>query len=384
MRRRLRALGIALVVFLGLVGGAHYYFVLRLVRDTALPSPFAELATAAIATLGALLIAHPVLERSVGPRFAVLGWPSNLWMGACFYLLIGLGATDAWLAVAGDGGLPLSRARAAGVLTLTAGTVVLGMASALTMPRVKRVQLHVPGWPHALAGFRIVQISDIHVGSLIRRRFARRLVDRINALEPDLVAITGDLVDGSVHHLGDQVVPFGELRARHGTYFVTGNHDHYSGASRWVQHITDLGIDALRNRRVEIGSGGASFLLAGVDDISSRRLAAEGRGYDLERALGGWDGQQPLVLLAHDPRTFDAAHRRGVHVQLSGHTHGGQMWPFSWLVRLQTPFVAGVYRRQRSQLYVSRGTGYWGPPMRLLAPAEITELSLHPADSQAA
>ncbi|MGD8859504.1 MAG: metallophosphoesterase, partial [Myxococcales bacterium] len=369
---------------LGLVGGAHYYFVLRLVGDTALSSPFAELATAAIATLGALLIAHPVLERSFGLRFAALGWPSNLWMGASFYLLLGLGVTDAWLALAGDGGLAMARARAAGVVALTGGAVVLGMVSALGLPRVKRVRMEVPGWPRDLSGFRIVQISDIHVGSLIRRPFARRLVDRINALDADVVAITGDLVDGSVHHLGAQVVPFGELRARQGSFFVTGNHDHYSGASRWVQRITELGIEALRNRRVEIGEGEASFELAGVDDFSSRRLAPEGHGYDLERALQGWDGLRPLVLLAHDPRTFVDARRRGVQVQLSGHTHGGQIWPFSWLVRLQTPFVAGVYRRGRSQLYVSRGTGYWGPPMRLLAPAEITELSLYPADSPTA
>jgi uncharacterized protein len=165
-------------------------------------------------------------------------------------------------------------------------------------------------------------------------------------------------------------------------YFVTGNHDHYSGAERWVQRLEELGIAVLRNRRVTIDRSGARIELAGVDDVSSRRLDASG-GYNMEAALAGWDRSTPLVLLSHHPATFDEAQARGVHLQLSGHTHGGQLWPFNFMVRLQTRYVAGVYRRGRSQLYVSRGTGFWGPPMRVLAPAEITEIVLRPANSAA-
>jgi predicted MPP superfamily phosphohydrolase len=158
-------------------------------------------------------------------------------------------------------------------------------------------------------------------------------------------------------------------------YFVTGNHDYYSGGERWARKVSELGIDVLRNRRVAIERDGARFELAGVDDLSSSRV--DGRpGHDLNAALDGWSTENPVVLLAHDPRTFDQARRRGVHLQLSGHTHGGQLWPFAWLVRLQTRYVAGLYQRDRSLLYVSRGTGYWGPPMRVFAPAEITDIRL--------
>jgi predicted MPP superfamily phosphohydrolase len=253
----------------------------------------------------------------------------------------------------------------------------LGVISVLRTPRVKRVEIALEGWPAALDGYRIVQISDVHIGPTLRRAFAARIVERCNALAADVIAITGDLVDGSVRALHDEVAPFAELRARDGVFFVTGNHDHYSGAERWVQRVRQLGIEVLRNRRVLIERAGASFELAGVDDISSRRFG-DGRGYDPEAAFADRDANAPLVLLAHDPRTFEHVRDRGVVLQLSGHTHGGQMWPFAWMVRLQTRYVAGLYRSGRAQLYVSRGTGYWGPPMRVFAPAEITELRLRP------
>ena len=178
-----------------------------------------------------------------------------------------------------------------------------------------------------------------------------------------------------MHHLHDEVAPFANLRARHGVFFVTGNHDHYSGASRWVDRVAELGMQPLRNRSVIVAQDVADgFELAGVDDISSRRV--DGHGYDMPRALEAWDRTRPLIMLSHDPRSFEDARGHGVHLQLSGHTHGGQMWPFGWFVRLQTRYVAGAYRAGNSQLYVSRGTGFWGPPVRLLAPAEITELVL--------
>jgi hypothetical protein len=223
-----------------------------------------------------------------------------------------------------------------------------------------------------------VQISDIHLGPLLGRAFARELVERVNALRPDLVALTGDLVDGSVARLRDEVAPFAGLRARHGAFFVTGNHDWYSGAEAWVGVVRELGLRPLRNERVEIGSAGASFDLAGVDDHRGDWL--HGSPSDLARALEGRDAGRPVVLLAHDPTTFAEASRRGVDLQLSGHTHGGQIWPFRYLVRLAVPWVDGLHERGASLLYVSRGTGFWGPPLRLLAPAEITEITLRAAE----
>jgi predicted MPP superfamily phosphohydrolase len=184
-------------------------------------------------------------------------------------------------------------------------------------------------------------------------------------------------VDGKVAHYGGEVAPFGELQGRDGVYFVTGNHDHFSGADAWTRQLEGLGITVLRNRRVRLERAGAAFELAGVDDFGSARRRQRAQR-DLEDTLEGWDGACPLVLLAHDPRSFELAKERGVALQLSGHTHGGQLWPFNALVRLQTRFVAGVYRHGGSTLYVSRGTGFWGPPMRLLSPAEITEIVLRP------
>jgi uncharacterized protein len=378
MRRRRLSVLIVLAVFLSLVASAHHLFVDRLVTQTELPSPWAGVATAFILLGAVLLFAHPIGERMIGPRVGrVLGWPAFLWLGTSFYLILALWTSDFALFLIGASGVEVARTRALAVCAVVLCIVGAGTWSALRTPAVKRVQLEVDSWPQALAGYRVVQISDIHVGSLIRRAFAQRLVDRCNALQPDMIAITGDLVDGSVRHYGEDVAPFAQLRARDGVYFVTGNHDHYSGAEHWVGKLQELGIAVLRNRRVTLGGDRAKIELAGVDDVSSRRLDASG-GYDMRAALAGWDGSTPLVLLSHHPSTFDDAHAHGVHLQLSGHTHGGQLWPFNFMVRLQTQYVAGVYRKGRSQLYVSRGTGFWGPPMRVLAPAEITELVLHP------
>jgi predicted MPP superfamily phosphohydrolase len=192
--------------------------------------------------------------------------------------------------------------------------------------------------------------------------------------------VTGDLVDGSVSKLADEVAPFSQLRSRLGVYFVTGNHDHYSGGRAWAEHAQKLGMRVLRNERVTVHSGAphdqaASFELAGVDDHHAGFIPGE-HGEDLELALADAPPERPLILLAHDPATFKSASKLPVDLQLSGHTHGGQLWPFSMIVRLAVPFIAGLYRKGGSQLYVSRGTGFWGPPMRLLAPAEIGEIVL--------
>ncbi len=382
MHRRSIAVAVALGIFLLLLFWTHAYFADRLVRATALPQPWRAIASGVILALGISIIANPLVERTFGPRAGrVLGWPAYIWMGCCFYLLIALWTSDLLLLLTGLRGVHVQRVRALAVCGLTLAVVGSGMRAALKAPAHKLVDVALPGWPLALDGYRIVQISDIHVGSLLRRPFIEHLVQRCNALQPDLLAITGDLVDGSVTHLGGEIAPLAELRARDGVYFVTGNHDHFSGAERWVQRVRELGIEVLRNRRVPIEHDGARFELAGVDDLSSRRLEAGPHGFDLDAALAGWDGQTPLVLLSHDPRAFEMARKRGIGLQLSGHTHDGQLWPFRFMVRLQTRFLAGLYRSGSSALYVSRGTGFWGPPVRVGAPSEITELRLRCAGS---
>jgi len=302
-------------------------------------------------------------------------------MGVAFWLITSLALTDGLLGIAGAAApdaasAPLvASARAILVLLAVGAASLVALRSGLGPPRHQRVDVALHRWPEALDGFRIVQISDLHIGPLLDRRFARHVVDRVNALEPDLVAVTGDLVDGGVRQLADEVAPFAELRARLGVFFVTGNHDHYSGVGSWVALNEKLGMRVLRNDRVEIRDGAALFDLVGVDDHRGNMVVDDGRE-DLPKALSGRDAARPAVLLAHDPATFKRASKAGIDLQLSGHTHGGQIWPFGYLVRLAVPFVAGLYRRGDAQLYVSRGTGFWGPPMRLGAPAEITELVL--------
>jgi predicted MPP superfamily phosphohydrolase len=267
----------------------------------------------------------------------------------------------------------VSRFFAGAVALVGGGATLTALRSGLGPVRVVDVRVRLDRLPKQLHGTTIVQISDVHVGPTIGRAFVERIVQQVNALGPDLIAITGDLVDGSVTELADQVAPIAELRSRYGTFFVTGNHEFYSGRESWCRKLTSLGVRVLRNERVSIGERAASFDLAGVEDYNSVRF---GIPSDVGKAVEGRDPNRELVLLAHQPRTAFAADRHGVGLQLSGHTHGGQIWPWSYLVYLQQPVVAGLSRIGRTLVYVSRGTGYWGPPMRLHAPAEITRITL--------
>jgi predicted MPP superfamily phosphohydrolase len=362
---------------LSLLGGAHWYIAQRLVIDPGLEGAARTAALLAIAALGVGAVLTPGLERWLAPPWLrVVSFPFLIWMGLFWLSFVALAISDLVLGLMGASTADVSVPRAA----LVGGGVVaaagLALRNGLRVPAVRRVEIALARWPQALDGFRIVQISDIHIGPLLGRGFARALTERVNALAPDLVAVTGDLVDGPVEMLHDDVAPFAALRGRHGVFFVTGNHDVYSGGEPWVERVRALGMRPLRNERVAIG-GAEGFDLAGVDD--HRGDWVRGSSEDLDGALAGRDAARAVVLLAHDPGTFRRASTRGVDLQLSGHTHGGQIWPFNYLVRLAVPWVAGLHRVGASLLYVSRGSGFWGPPMRLFAPAEITELVLRRA-----
>jgi hypothetical protein len=318
-----------------------------------------------------------------------LVWGAYVWMGTMFLLLVLLVAGD----VARLLGLGVARFALEAPLDPTrrqflaratsAGTALGGLAlgfaalrAGLAPPRLEQVRVALRRLPRALSGTTIVQISDLHVGPTIGRAFVEDVVARANALAPDVVAITGDLVDGSVADLADAVAPLAQLRARHGVFFVTGNHEYYSGASAWARHLATLGVRVLRNERVTIGAGADSFDLAGVDDHSARRYHPR-HGPDLTVALAGRDPARECVLLAHQPKAVHDASRHGVGLVLCGHTHGGQIWPFGFVVRLTQPYIAGLARHdETTQIYVSRGTGYWGPPMRLRKPGELTRIEL--------
>jgi hypothetical protein len=361
---------------LSALAGAHAYIAQRLVLDPGLGGPARALALAAIIGLGVGAVATPGLERWLAPRvLRVVAFPFLIWMGLFWLAFVALAFSDLVLALMGAAVQDVSGPRAALVGFGVAATAGLALRNGLRVPAVRRVEIALARWPQALDGFRIVQISDIHIGPLLGRGFAAALTERVNALAPDLVAVTGDLVDGPVERLRDDVAPFAGLCGRHGVFFVTGNHDVYSGGEPWVEAVRALGIRPLRNERVAIG-GADGFDLAGVDD--HRGDWVHGSTEDVAGALAGRDPARPVVLLAHDPGTFRRAAAAGVDLQLSGHTHGGQIWPFNFLVRLAVPWVAGLHRVGASQLYVSRGSGFWGPPMRLLAPAEITELVIRP------
>ena len=385
-------MGIAVLV----LGGLHYYIWARLVRDTALPRPLARALLVALIGLAAGLPLMRFLNRWISGAVRVLSWPVYIWLGAVlliFFLLLTVDLTRAivwlWRRFGASGPNIVDAARrtllarvfGGAVVATTGALTAVAIRSALGPVAVRRIPIHLSRFPEQLDGFTLVQLTDIHVGPTIGRAFIETIVARTNALEPDLVAITGDLVDGTVPELADAVAPLGGLRARHGVFFVTGNHEYFSGATPWIAELTRLGIRCLRNERVSIGAGEASFDLAGADDRSGARFGEEGHGEDLNKTLANLDPGREVVLLAHQPKSVFAAAAFGVGLQISGHTHGGQIWPFSYLVRLQQPFVAGLHRHGATQVYVSRGTGYWGPPMRLGAPAEITQLVLTRRDA---
>jgi hypothetical protein len=381
MKRRTLAGLVFLLVILAVGVGGHAYLAQRLALAPGWPEPLRSGLVAVFGIGLAAVLTQIFVRRRLGILSSALSWTAYVWLGFTFLLLTTTFASDAalWLlgaaATTPQDTLLLERARALLVAVVASAAAGVALRQGLAPPSVRRVEIPLARWPQALDGFRIVQISDVHIGPLLDRRFATEIATRVNALAPDLVAMTGDLVDGSVARIGDEVEPFGAIRARHGVYFITGNHDFYSGADAWVERVQELGWRALRNECVVIGDGDARFDLAGVDDHHGA-LLGPGQGEDLARALGGRETARPVVLLAHDPATFRRASQHGVDLQLSGHTHGGQIWPFRYLVRLTVPWVAGLYRLGASAVYVSRGTGFWGPPMRLGAPSEITELVL--------
>ncbi|MFJ6070173.1 metallophosphoesterase [Streptomyces sp. NPDC093065] len=263
----------------------------------------------------------------------------------------------------------VSRVVAGAAAAAAVGTVGYGTYGVLSGPRVKRVTVPLAKLPRAAHGFRIAVVSDIHLGPVLGRGFAQKVVDTINSTQPDLIAVVGDLVDGSVKDLGPAAAPLARLRARHGAYFVTGNHEYFSGAEQWVAEVRRLGLLPLENARTEL----PHFDLAGVNDVAGED---EGRGPDYARALGDRDRSRACVLLAHQPVQIHDAVDHGVDLQLSGHTHGGQLWPGNLIAGAANPTLAGLDRYGDTQLYVSRGAGAWGPPTRVGAPSDITVIEL--------
>jgi uncharacterized protein len=256
---------------------------------------------------------------------------------------------------------------------------VAGLIIARRQPGIVEVRIPVPGLPQALHGFSIAQISDVHVGPTIKRGFVEAIVRRVNALNADLIAVTGDLVDGSVQQLSAHTAPLAGLAARHGAFFVTGNHEYYSGERAWTEEIRRLGMQVLKNEHVVLKHDGASLVLAGVTDYSAHHFDPAQRSDPAAALFGAPADAGARILLAHQPSSATAAAQAGFDIQISGHTHGGQFWPWNLFVHFFQPFTSGLHRLKNLWIYVSRGTGYWGPPNRFGVPSEITRIRLVPA-----
>jgi predicted MPP superfamily phosphohydrolase len=369
-----RLLRFALTVTL-ILAGLHAYIGWRLLPELPIGMSGRIVGIGLLVT-STLLIPLGMLARFLTPRQTLadrLTWAGSLVMGLFSSVLVLTASRDIGLALVAAPSLAAPTAVLVPVLAVL--ITLIGFVNARRLPRVVDVSIPLAGLPRALAGFTIVQISDLHVGPTIKRDHVQAIVDRVNSLNADLIAITGDVVDGTVEQLGADTAPLAELASRYGSYVVTGNHEYYSGVREWWAEFARLGLRGLMNEHVVIRHDGADLVLAGVADYSAHAFDPDQRSDPAKAQVGAPSGV-PKILLAHQPRSAGAAAAAGFDLQLSGHTHGGQFWPWPLLVRLQQPYTAGLHRLDKLWIYTSRGTGYWGPPKRFGAPAEITRIKL--------
>ncbi len=405
-------------VVLVVVGLIHLYLWKRLVRDPLRPGWGRRAGTVVAVVLGLLVPATLIGVRAGYVQW--LSWPGYLWIALMFYLLVTLAvlelprlaATRLWAArartpeknavalqpagaapaVSTDEAAPAvgsgtgAQSAAPGIdrrLLLARGTAIFagltaasvtgyGVKTATGAPRIDRFTMPLTKLPRSMDGTRLAVVSDIHIGPLTGVDHAQRIVQVINSVNADLVCVVGDMVDGSVAELGRFAAPLGGIDSRRGTFFVTGNHEYYSGYEQWVDEVARLGMRPLRNERVEIDG----LDLAGVNDLNGEEF---GDAPDFARALGDRDQARPVVLMAHQPVAAREAAAFGVDLQVSGHTHGGQMVPFNMLVKLQQPVVSGFGNVDGVPVYVTNGAGFWGPPVRVGAPPQVTVIELRVA-----
>ncbi|QOY96630.1 metallophosphoesterase [Massilia sp. UMI-21] len=356
---------------------------MRLLPDMAMGVLFN---VAAVLVLVVLTVLVPVGLMSASLRrrrwSELVGWLGLLSMGFFSSLLVSTLARDLVLLALRLAGLPgadVVRASAVAVPVVALAVTALGFVNARRLARVKQVEVPIAGLPPSLHGYAIAQVSDIHVGPTIKRPYLNAIVNRVNELGADAIAITGDLVDGSVHRLSRHTQPLARLAAPDGVFFVTGNHEYYSGAEEWIAEVRRLGVIVLLNQHVLRRRHDATVMIAGVADYTAHHFHPAHKSDPRTAAGASRDAADVRILLAHQPRSAPAAAEAGFHLQLSGHTHGGQFFPWNLFVPLQQPFVSGLHRVRDMWVYISRGTGYWGPPKRFGAPSEITLLRLVPA-----
>jgi hypothetical protein len=405
------------VAMLAAVLLGHGYVWLRMVRDPTVPGRGRRSLTVLVVALACLVVFTFVVPYPPA-ALVPLQWVGFVWLGVFLYAVLVLVVLEPvrvglrwWLRRAAGharvAASPAAIVAPAGAITVStvalaseaatppetrrlflarglaaaAGTVALavagsGVGEADEPPVVRSLPVTLAGLDPALDGFRLVAFSDVHVSSRYRGRRLEQLVEVVNAHHPDAVAIIGDLVDGRLRRVREELAPIAGLESAQGVFFVTGNHEYAVDTEHVLEHLATLGVRTLRNERVTIGRGRAGFDLAGVDGVPAAESELAGHGTDLATALGSRDESRPVVLLAHEPAVIDEAAAAGVDLQLSGHTHGGQLWPFDYAVRLGQPIAEGYSRHGRTQLFVTSGVGFWGPPMRVGARPEVVVVEL--------
>lgn len=376
MNRRFFIFAITLIALL------HLYIGVRLLPFLPIGATGRSIGVILLVASGMLLpfgmLARTIRNRTWADRLAWAGYMAMSVFSSLLLLTllrdIVLGLAKLFTSADVHAGLAVDSAIA--VLALTVIATSIGLLNALRRARIVHVDVPIANLPDVLHGFTIAQITDIHVGPTIKRDYLQAIVDAVNSLKADMIAVTGDLVDGSVRELAAHTEPLAELTARHGVYFVTGNHEYYSGERAWTAELRRLGLTVLLNEHVVLHHDDARLVVAGVTDFSAQHFNPAHRSDPAAALAGAPEDAQPRILLAHQPRSASAAADAGYHLQISGHTHGGQFWPWNFFVRLQQPFTAGLDRLKNMWIYTSSGTGYWGPPNRFGIPSEITRLRL--------
>lgn len=374
---------VPLALPLAMVAGLHYMLWILLTTGAVHGAAFDRGLGAYLALSAVAILAGFLSMRARNPRWGiVLSWIGMLALGMFSSLLVLALLRAVLLPLLDWVGVPvraLYEATAWGVVLLSFLATGIGFVVARMSPAIVHIDIPIEGLPEDLCGFRIAQITDIHIGPTIGRRYLQRIVDQVNSLQADLVAITGDVVDGDVPALRDQVAPLQQLKASEGVALVLGNHELYSGALAWVHEFRRLGLRVLLNEHFIVHRGGATLAVAGVTDHTTARFIAELPCDPLAAIRGAGETADVRLLLAHQPVTANAGADAGFHLALHGHTHGGQWWPWNYFVRMQQPVVKGLHRFGRMWSYTSVGTGYWGPPKRHFR-SEITLLTLRPMD----
>ncbi len=385
------------LMFTAVTGSIHFYLWKRLIFDTRPGRRVKIVGTVLIVALALSIPGTMIFSRSVSPDVtATIATIPLLWLGTVLFLMVSLILFDCYFLIrfltrkiaqmrpSNDDRVTdpskrdsLRKFTAVGTLGLSGTLTTASHLAVLHKPTVIHQEFTLSRLPPDLNGLKIAQLSDIHIGLTLDSAYLSQVVQQTNALAPDVIVITGDLIDGYVSKMKEDILPVTQLKAPMGVYFVTGNHEYYFNAHEWVDALKKMGIVVLSNQSVLLGSGKLPLMLAGVNDFEAHRFP-QSEPLNLTRALKGRHQNQEVILLSHQPRIIQEAANADVGLVLSGHTHGGQIWPFNYLVKLQQPYIKGRVRyTHRTHLYINQGTGYWGPPMRLGTVSEITLITLH-------